>query len=477
VGDLVSTRGLLRGDGIRVGGKGPMSSRIAWSICLAIAIAGSFAAPAPAQGQPSSIEGVFQLPLNVPDQQRPNDASPVDSETAASGPYHLSLAEAKARTLESSVVMGLASHQVIAKCHALEAARKDYLPKLLNSFSYFHFDSDLGTVVTTPGIFNPATAISVPIIEQDSTLYTAAAIQPITPLLKVREAVNISAADVATAQSQKQFARSELTKGVEQLYFGLLAAQRIRGGLELAVAGARQMADATKLSDAQISLVEAQQNLLTADHQVVTLTEQLNQLVDLPRCTVLQLDDPPVPQIPFTCADDVVESAVATNPKIREARLLVDKAEAAMRLAQADYVPTVMAYSFYVNQSSTPAIQEDFAGVGMSASYVLEWGKKNDTLRERRETVILARKNLKKVIEDLQLNAAKAFHEAERAEQALAYAQQLATLNREAKLPTDPFQLKFAVKDRLESELGAVTAELGLRTAIAELRSVTGQLE
>ena len=33
-------------------------------------------------------------------------------------------------------------------------------------------------------------------------------------------------------------------------------------------------------------------------------------------------------------------------------------------------------------------------------------------------------------------------------------AQQLAQLNREAQLPADPFQLKFAVKARMESEVG-----------------------
>jgi hypothetical protein len=46
--------------------------------------------------------------------------------------------------------------------------------------------------------------------------------------LKVRQTVNISEVDAATAQAQKQFARGELTKGVEQLYFGLLTAQHYR---------------------------------------------------------------------------------------------------------------------------------------------------------------------------------------------------------------------------------------------------------
>jgi outer membrane protein TolC len=394
---------------------------------------------------------------------------------AKAEPYRLTLEEAKNRALSSSVIMTMASQQIAAKCHAMEAARKDYLPKLLNFFSYFHFDSDLGTVVTTPGIFNPATAISVPIIEQDATIYTAAAVQPITPLLKVREAVNIGAAEVETAEAERMFARRELTKGVEQLYFGLLAAQRIRDGLKQAEAGAQQLYDATRSSDAQISLVEVQQNVLTAETQVATLSEQLNQLIELPPCTRLELEDPPAPQIVFGCADEAISAAVATSPKLREARLQIEMADAAVRLAESDYVPNVNAYGLYVAQDATPIIQDDFTGFGLTATYVLEWGKKNDTLRSRKATLALARSNLRKETQAVELSTAKALHEAERAQRAFVYAQQLAELYRNAKLPTDPFQLKVELKAKLESGLGEVKAELDLRTAVAELDSLTGR--
>jgi outer membrane protein TolC len=391
--------------------------------------------------------------------------------------YQLSLSEAISRTLENSVIMDLASTQVAAKSHALQAAQKDFLPKLLNSFTYFHFDSDLGTVVTTPGIFNPATAVTVPIVNQDAPLYSAVAVQPITPLLKVRAAVDIGAADVGAAQAQRQLARRELTKGVEQLYFGLFAAQKIKGGMQLATAGAKQMLEATNAPAAKISLIEAQQGLVAVNGQVASLQAQLNQLVNLPPCTELILSEPPVPQNPFGCADEVVSAAVESSPKIREARMQVEKAAGAVRLAHADFVPSVNAYGFYVNQDATPTIQDSFTGVGMSATYLLEWGKKNDILRQWKSTEVLARQNLQKEIQDLQLSAIKAFNEVNRTQQALGYANQLATLNREAKLPTDPFQLKFAVKDRLESELGAIKADVEYRNAVVEVRSIAGFCE
>ncbi|MEX0642343.1 MAG: hypothetical protein WD468_06565, partial [Pirellulales bacterium] len=88
-----------------------------------------------------------------------------------------------------------------------------------------------------------------------------------------------------------------------------------------------------------------------------------------------------------------------------------------------------------------------------------------------------ANADLQKEIQDLQLNAIKAFNEVNRTEQALGYANQLATLNREATMPSDPFQLKFAIKDRLESELGAIKADVDFRNAVVEVRSIAGYCE
>jgi outer membrane protein TolC len=289
--------------------------------------------------------------------------------------------------------------------------------------------------------------------------------------------VRINAADVGVAQAQRQIARRELTKGVEQLYIGLWAVRRIQAGLNLAAAGAKQMADSTGAPSAKIALVEIQQNQVTVDNQCTVLQVQLNQLTGLPPCTALLLSDPPAPLNPFGCADELVNASIATSPKIQEARMQVEKAAGAVRLANADFVPSVNTYGFYVNQTATGTIQDSFTGVGVSASYLLEWNKKGDTLRQWKATECLARQNLQKEIQDLQLSAIKAFNDVDRAKQALAYADQLATLNRDSKLPEDPFQLKFALKDRLESELGAIKADLDYRSAVVEVRTLAGVCE
>src|SRR5258708_27578171 len=107
-----------------------------------------------------SITCVFAQTPNDRVEQLPYTTAYIASDQVPAT-YHLSLAEAKTRVLENSIVMELATTQIAAKRYTTQAAEKDSLPKLLNSFSYFHFDSALGAVVRTPGIFNPATAITV----------------------------------------------------------------------------------------------------------------------------------------------------------------------------------------------------------------------------------------------------------------------------------------------------------------------------
>jgi len=206
------------------------------------------------------------------------------------------------------------------------------------------------------------------------------------------------------------------------------------------------------------------------------LSAQMNQLVALPPQTTLELEQPPTPTKPFSNVDAAISAAVASDPKVEQARYEAEKAESAVRLYEADYMPQVLAYGMYTSQSTTPVIQHDFTGVGVSASYTLEWGKKNDTYRAGVSTLCLARQALRKQIEDTSLTAAKAYNAAEQAEQALAYAQKLAALNQQVPLPkNDMTALKAELQARLESGIAAIKAELDYRNGIVELRSITGQ--
>src|SRR5262249_52371840 len=138
--------------------------------------------------------------------------------------------------------------------------------------------------------FPPAT-IEAAVFNQDSSFAMLSVLQPVTDLLKVRQGVRIALADEGIAKAQLEKGIRELVSGVEQLYWGLLAALRIRAGALEGVRGAEMLAKTGTL-EARTALVEAQQALQQVDKQVADLVEQLNGLLDLPLCTCLDLVEP-----------------------------------------------------------------------------------------------------------------------------------------------------------------------------------------
>ena len=74
-------------------------------------------------------------------------------------------------------------------------------------------------------ITGETTTAGVPLAGKDQTLVAVTAAQPITPLFKLREVVNIARADehVAMAKAGMPF---ETASNVEKAYYGLLVAQR-----------------------------------------------------------------------------------------------------------------------------------------------------------------------------------------------------------------------------------------------------------
>ena len=101
----------------------------------------------------------------------------------------------------------------------------------------------------------------------------------------------------------------------------------------------------------RISLVELRQGMLEVDSQIQELTEQLNDLLDFPPGTPLELTDP-VPQVPpIESADQAAQMSLTNNVEVREAAQNIAKAEAAVKIARMDYLPDVNVVGGYANQT------------------------------------------------------------------------------------------------------------------------------
>jgi outer membrane protein len=443
---------------------------------------GQLAAPltppaAPAAGdraRPAGTPPLVALPTGLsaaPALAAGAPADPVTLPAPATNEYRLTLDEARQRVLANSKLLNLAAENIRSKEYATRAAQSDYFPKIIGGVVYMHYDDDLGSVLQFGGrtfrgrlgreFLIPSRTRAIPVILQDSELAYVTAVQPITDLLKVRQGVNIARADEQIAQAQLEKGTRELLSGVEQLFWGLLAAQRIRAGAAVAVGGAEELAK-TGSPEAKVALVEARQGLQQVENQIADLTEQLAILLDVPTCTRFELVEPPTPVAPVHCADEVISLALAASPEIREAEQTVNKARAAVAAAKVDCLPNVALVGGYVNNNSLPSIQPNFEFVGAIGTYTfVDWGKRRNVIREREELVAMATLKVQQTQDQVRQNALKAFREYEESGKAFGLAGELVEAQKAAEKAAATPAAKFkAAKDLAEAQVDYLKADL-----------------
>lgn len=331
------------------------------------------------------------------------------------------------------------------------------------------------TIKGRPRLGIPPIAKDVAVLQQDSAFNTVYAAQPITALLKVRQGVKLAQADQHIAQAQLQKGTREVLAGVEQLFWGLLATQRIRAGTLVALGAAEELAKTGNL-EARTAVVQTRQGLLEVEGQIADLQGQLAVLIDLPPCTCLELIEPPPPVVSVSCCDEAVHLALASSPEIQEAEQNINKAHAAVAAAKVDYLPNVAVVGGYLNQTAASYIQPNIGYVGVVGSYTfLDWGKRKNTLRERENLVCLTKLKLQQTQDEVRQKAVKAFQDYQGSQAALQLAGDLVALRKEAEKAAVLPAAKFtAAKDRMTAEVDYVKADLAQRVAAAKLHSLLG---
>jgi outer membrane protein TolC len=394
---------------------------------------------------------------------------------AGPGLTRLTLGEAQELALRNNKALALARLNVEEKGHATAAARKDYFPKLIGSNDYFHFNDNLGSVVTFRrgqlGLLPPgASIVNATVINQDTNLATVMLAQPITKLIAVNAAVQLARAEEGAAQAQLDKGTRDLLSGVAQAYYGLIGAQRIQTALELQASLIEQVLQAKPRPEVRIGLVGTRQELVKVLGQVQDLTHTLNDLLGLPPCTTLELVDPVPADLPVRCAEAAAELAVACNPEIRAAQQDIAKAEAAMKIARMAYLPDINVMGGYANQTSASYIQPNIGFFGVVGSYTFfEWGKKRDVKRQRELDIALAHQNVQVVIDKVQLDARKAYTAYDEAREAYRLAGEMVQARQEFEKTASGVAAAQAKADTARAQLEQMKAEIDYRVAHAKL--------
>jgi outer membrane protein TolC len=359
------------------------------------------------------------------------------------------------------------------------AARADYFPKIETAFFTAHFNKFMGPefVLTRP-IRGGTISGAVPLLGQDQTFVAVTAIQPITPLFKVREAVAIARADENIARAKAGMAVAASASALEKNYFELLLAQKEMGLAEARVRNARagQVTGTTlvtlNVEQSGIEKVDADYVLREASSKVRTLTASLNELLGWPADTRLDLE-PPAPLSETLSLQQVVDRALQANADVIEAEQNVRKAEAASNLSKLDYVPDIAVTGGYVFQDDViPALPEDFTYIAVIGSYnIFDFGKREYSMKARSTQLRMARTALELTKAKVAASARASYMELEqaRARSERARGAGAATI-RDATYATDDADVRSAQK-----QLEVLRLDYQHRQAYAQLKAMMGQ--
>src|SRR5262245_450732 len=174
----------------------------------------------------------------------------------------ITLSEAKARA-GSGQAADLAQLSIDAAKYHRQAVQADYFPKIDAGFANLHFNKFMGQTIQLV-----RRSIGVPLLTKDQTDVYVNLTQPVTPVFKVKQAVNIARDDEVIARAKASQAIAQVETKVEQIYFALLIAQRKQTLAEIKV----QMTE-------RHALVQSGKDLATAESEVAELTQSLNAFV------------------------------------------------------------------------------------------------------------------------------------------------------------------------------------------------------
>jgi outer membrane protein TolC len=399
-----------------------------------------------------------------------------DQTGGAAPSRHITLQEAVQLALKHNHNVRIAQYGVDEKQHAKEAAKSAYFPSIRNDSNFMHL-TDTQLIQIAPGSLGVAAGTPIPpvnsVINQGGTnLITSGTqiTQPLTSLLKIKQANEIAEADVKASREKADLTENDVALAVHEVYYRILIAQahhsateaRIKAAEELQNERVEQVKFGSALEresiESRAQTLQSKQELLTTDLQLTDLKLKLNDLMGLPLITALDLD-PMVADFQETCSrEECVKAATESHPEIRVARAEVEKAEAAVRLAKTDiWVPDVEAFARYSHQENVPFLAHNFGTFGIHFGYDLfDGGRKRALMHEHQSQLAQAKENLAKLTDEVELAVDTALNKLERTQQMRKVSEEIVALRSESNRVMQQELLQGAA---LKSQAAMATAQ------------------
>ena len=398
-------------------------------------------------------------------------------ETGRSAPSRrISLREAVQLALKHNHNVRIAGYAVDEKQHAKEAAKGSYFPSIRNDSSFLRV-TDTQLIQIAPGTLGTVAGTPVPtesaVINQGGRNLTTSGTQitqPLTSLLKIKQANEIAQADVKASREKAQLTGNDIALAVHEVYYRVLVAQAHRRATEARISASQDLENerveqvkfGSSLEQESIEtraqLLQAKQELLATDFQLEDLKLKLNDLMGLPLTTALDLDPVSAEPLEICPIEECVKTATASHPEVLEARAEVEKGEAAVRLAKTDiWVPDVEVFGRYSYANNVPFLARNFGTFGIHFGYDLfDGGRKRAVKGEREAQLAQAKENLARLTDEVELAVHTAYNKLERTQRMLEVSEEIVVLRTESNRVLQQELLQGAA---LKSQAAMATAQ------------------
>ena len=416
---------------------------------------------------------------------------------------HLTLTEAVHLAVSQNRALKIARLKVTENEQKKAGERSAYFPQITNQSNALHISElqnigiPAGALGAVGGALIPAQGINLP--QGQKTLVSSGTMisQPLTQLIRIREANRIAAAEVAVSRDDVKKAENQIALQVHSLYFGILisrlqkqaAEQQSAYSVEHLRESEEDVRNGSALKVAAVQgragLLESHQAVLTAELQLSDLTTELNDLLGLPLDTRLDLD-PAVPaNFERQPREVYLQTAWSDKPEILAAEQAVQKARAGVTAAKSAYIPDVTAYARHSYQDGVPFLVRNFGTFGVNLSWdVFDFGKRRAAVREREAQLAQAEENLEQLKEEVAVGIEKSYNKVERTKSLVEVANQVLRLRHEGeRLAQNQLtegvvlvsERRQATAATYKAEADFLQASLGYLLAWAELEQAVGR--
>ncbi len=426
-------------------------------------------------------------------------ASPPAAQDDSDEPELLTIDQAVKFALANNRDLKIVSLNVdISKDKVKQAKTKRY--PALNTYAFgsqllstIAFQVPAGEFGTYPGIGPiPAHTTDISTPAQPNAYIFGTISQPLLTLYKINLHVHGEELSVQQSVQELREQRDTVVDNVREAYYSVVEIQNV---IEAKKASIKQYEELDRISqewvqekvilesellEVRAKLADERLQLLQAQDKLATAKETLNNLLGRD----LNLDFRAEEDKELSPVEQDLKAAQATalaqNPKIKEAEIKIQQADTVKRLAKSEYMPDVGASFHYLSPFGINFVPTNIAAVGIEISWEpFDWGRRRDVVNEKTTQVEQSKLNLDQTKANVLVNLDKEFRALQEARMAVdvAAAQQDATRVKLSEVTEKYGQKTVLLRDVLQQQAAVEKANADYNEAIASFWTAKANFE